>query len=44
MRAGIKEAGEEILSSVRQVDISGATSQMSCSDCFRSDTDAADVK
>lgn len=44
MKAGIKEAGEEIISSVRQVDISGATSQMPCSDFFRSDTDAADAK
>lgn len=44
MRTGMKEAGEEILSSVTQVYINGATNQMPCSDFFGSETEEADVK
>ena len=44
MRTGIKELGEEILYSVRQADINGATNQVLCSDFFISETEAANVK
>lgn len=43
MRMGIKGVGEEILSSVRQVDINEATSQMPRSD-FGSEMEATNVK